>query len=81
MTPTSIPKKEQENVMSSFWMMLKTCESNVDNSDEKNPLEKRWVEQWFQQWNRLSGENHEPIWVTRERDLGLASAAPGTSNP
>lgn len=75
MQTTTIAKKEQENMLSSFWTMLKECESKVDNSATKDPVLKHWVEQWYGQWNRVTGDNKEPVWVTRERSLGLSSAS------
>ena len=68
---TSIPKNEQENVMSSFWTMLRECESKVDNSGRYEPVLRLWVEQWYQQWNRITDDCKEPIWKTREKKLGL----------
>ena len=70
---TSIPKKEQENVLASFWTMLRECESQVDNSKGKEPILRLWVEQWYGQWNRITGDSKEPIWKTREKQLGLAT--------
>lgn len=77
---SSIPKAEQENMLSSFWMMLRECESTVDNGDRKNPLLTLAVEQWYQQWNRVTGDNKEAVWQTREKILGLdvSSDAPAS---
>lgn len=78
---TSIPKKEQENMLSSFWTMLQECESKVDNSDSKEPILRLWVEQWYGQWNRITGDNKEAVWQTREKKLGLGEDTPATSSP
>lgn len=76
MQMTTIPKKEQENVLSSFWTMLKTCEEQVDNSDKPDPILKLWVEQWYGQWNRITGGTNEPVWETRKKNLGISSDTP-----
>lgn len=78
MQTTTIAKKEQENMLSSFWTMLRECESKVDNADSKDPVLKLWVEQWYGQWNRVTGDTKEPVWVTRERNLGLSSTSETT---
>ena len=78
---SSIPKKEQENMLSSFWTMLQECESKVDNSERKDPVLKHWVEQWYGQWNRITGDNKEPVWQRREKQLGLGDDAPASTSP
>ena len=70
---SSIPKSEQENMLSSFWSMLRECESKVDDSPKKDAILKLWVEQWYQQWNRVTGDNKEAVWQTREKNLGLST--------
>lgn len=59
-----IPKKNQHDVMCSFWTMLKECESNAD--DTNDTLGKLWVEGWFKQWNTITGYDHVPIWISRK---------------
>lgn len=54
---TKIPEAEQEGALSSFWTMLQECESNADN--ENNPVLKHWVSQWYEQWNRITGDSIE----------------------
>ena len=76
---TSIPKSEQENMLSSFWTMLRECESKVDNSERKDPILKLWVEQWYQQWNRVTGDNKEAVWQSREKALGLSPVEESSS--
>lgn len=62
---TKIPEDEQENVLANFWTMLQNCESKAD--DENNPVLKHWVTQWYEQWNRITGDSKEPRFVTRQR--------------
>lgn len=61
---TKIPEAEQEGALSSFWTMLQECESNADN--ENNPVLKHWVSQWYEQWNRITGDSKVPRWVSRQ---------------
>lgn len=56
----SISLDEQENLMNSFWSMLKECESKADNDNDV--VLKHWVEQWYQQWNRIQGGDQIPRW-------------------
>ncbi len=67
---TSIPKSEQEHVLSSFWTMMKECESQADN--ENDAVLKHQVAGWHRQWNRITGDSSEPIWERRAKDLGLS---------
>jgi hypothetical protein len=57
----TIPKNEHENVMSSFWIMMRECENRAIN--EGDPVLKHWVAQWAEQWNRITGDNFKPRWV------------------
>ena len=61
----NIPKKEQKDVLSSFWFMLRTCESMADCNDDR--LLKRDVEGFYRQWNRITGANYNPIWIERKK--------------
>lgn len=61
----SIPKNEQSGVMETFWTMLRECECHADNEDDR--VLKHWVEAWYMQWNRVTGLNQQPIWITREQ--------------
>lgn len=54
-----LTREEQEDLMGSFWTMLKELESHTDSNDV---LLKRWVEGWHGQWNRLTGDNTQPRW-------------------
>jgi hypothetical protein len=56
----SISKDEQENILDSFWTMLCECENKaIENNDN---LLKCLVEDWYNQWNRVTGDNKSPIW-------------------
>lgn len=63
----SIPKHEQANMLSSFWTMLQECETVVMNSKDghmwREVVLKHWVEQWYEQWNRVTGDNKKPRWA------------------
>lgn len=63
---THIPAGQQEDVIASFWGMLRTCESAADTR-EASRLDRLAVEQWYEQWNRITGDNKVPAWVTREK--------------
>jgi hypothetical protein len=58
----------QANVISSFWMMLKECESNADCDDDV--LLKHMVEGWYRQWNEMTGDDKQPVWKTRVKQNG-----------
>ena len=60
----TIPKNEQNNVMETFWTMLRECESKADNEDDR--LLKHWVGAWYRQWNRVTSDNKKPVWVIRK---------------
>ncbi len=68
---TSIPKDEQENILSGFWVLLTETEQNADN--ENNPVTKHIVEEYYKLWNRITGQNHEPIWIRRRKDSNAKS--------
>lgn len=58
---TTVPANEQENMISSFWTMLQECErSAAENND---PILRLWVEQWYSQWNRITGDNKVAKWA------------------
>ncbi len=65
MFTAKIPKDEQANVMSSFWSMMTTLESDADNTG--NQLDRHQVEGYFRQWNKLMKDNKEPRWVVRAK--------------
>lgn len=62
---TKIPKNEQEGMLSSFWMMLGDLENHADNS--KNLLDMHTVSEMYKQWNRITGDNKEPVWISRTK--------------
>lgn len=59
-----IPEDQQENVLNSFWVMLQECETKAINSDPEDPVLKNWVEQWYEQYNKLTGGICKPFWRT-----------------
>jgi hypothetical protein len=65
MFEAKIPSDEQTNVMSSFWMMLRECETLADNDDDI--ILKHMVEGWYRQWNLICKDNKEPVWKTRQK--------------
>jgi hypothetical protein len=78
----------QEDVISSFWTMLRECESRAD--DEKDPVLCVWVEGWYRQWNRMTGDDKQPVWLMREASAkhvcglqgfgALGDTCPGCTN-
>jgi len=68
----NIPKSEQKDFLASFWTMLKECDEKAD--DNADPVLRHWVSCWFQQWNKITGQNHAPSWVKR----AIAKNAPDT---
>lgn len=61
----TIAKDEQENFVASFWQMLSECETRADY--ENDPVLKHFVNQWYQQWNRVTNDNKQPIWQLHTR--------------
>ena len=53
----------QRDVMESFWIMLRECESRAN--DEKDPILMLWVEGWYRQWNRVMATDLHPIWTPK----------------
>lgn len=62
---TSIPENEQESALSSFWTMLQECEAKAE--EKQDPVLKRWVEQWYKQWNRVTQDNKSPAWARKSK--------------
>ena len=54
----TIAKEEQANMISSFWSMLRELESHAENN-----LDKHFVEGYYRQWNRVTGDNKKPRWL------------------
>lgn len=59
---TSIPKAEQANILSAYWMMMRELEEQA--YDSKRVLDRLQVEGFYRLWNRVSGENKKPRWMT-----------------
>lgn len=49
-----IPENEQQNVIDSFWLMLKECESKAEQNNDA--VLKHWVNKWREQYNRIIGD-------------------------
>ena len=60
----TIAPSEQADMIASFWQMMRELESQAD-CDNDNVL-KHMVVGYYKQWNRVTGDNKSPIWVTRE---------------
>lgn len=60
MNLTTIPKRMQPDVISSFWSMLGELRTQADNDDDRTL--KVQVEGWYRQWNEMTGDNKEPKW-------------------
>lgn len=61
MNLTKIPADEQESVLSSMWTMLQECEGKA--AENNDPVLRLWVEQWYNQWNRITGDAKAPRWA------------------
>jgi acyl carrier protein len=61
----TIKKSLQPAVISSFWTMLRECETKVENDND--PVLKHWVEQWYNQWNVITGGEQSPSWIKAEK--------------
>jgi len=70
MFTASIPKSEQGNVMSTFWLMMTTLEGHADDG---NALDRHMVESYFSQWNHLMKDNKQPRWIIRKARAGQVS--------
>lgn len=45
--------------------MLRECETKVENDND--PVLKHWVEQWYNQWNVITGGEQSPSWIKAEK--------------
>lgn len=61
MSDYTIPKKSQNDVMCSFWTMLRELDMQASNS--LDPVLMHWVAAWYEQWNELTGDAHKPTWM------------------
>lgn len=46
---------------------MRECESKADN--DSDPVLKVWVEGWYRQWNRMTFDTKQPIWVIRAEQI------------
>ena len=59
----SISWQEQPDFISSFWTMLQECEGLANRENDR--VLKHWVESWYTQWNRVTGDDKKPKWDTQ----------------
>ncbi len=57
MQTTKIKEKDQEGMIGSFWAMLQELENQAENT-----LDKHFVEKYYEQWNRITGDNKVARW-------------------
>lgn len=57
----TIPESEQSGFISTYWVLLRECEALADNSNDA--YLQRQVAGAFEQWNRVTGQDHKPRWV------------------
>lgn len=57
-----IKRSMHKDVISSFWTMLQECESKAASNNDH--LLKLWVEGWYKQWNRMTGDNKSARWAS-----------------
>jgi len=62
---TNIPKDEQEGVLSSFWTMLRELEQVA--MERNDAVLKKWVQDWYTQWSRITKQKIEPMWVSNPK--------------
>lgn len=53
----NIPKEEHDNVMSSFWMMMRELEEKAESQ-----FDRHFVNGYYELWNRVTGEDKKPRW-------------------
>jgi len=56
-----IKRSMHKDVIHSFWLMMTTIETQANN--EKDAVLMHWVECWYKQWNRMTGDNKSPQWT------------------
>lgn len=61
MSEFHIPKSMHDEVMGSFWLMLRELEEQAYSSNSQ--LDKHMVESLYSQWNRVTGVIRQPSWV------------------
>lgn len=52
-----IPASEHKSMLENFWLMLMMLESKGSSA-----LDRQVVEQLYNQWNRITGDNKQPVW-------------------
>lgn len=60
----TIKKSEQGNVIGVYWIMMRELE---ELARDGSALDKHMVESYYSLWNRMTGDDKEPIWVTLAR--------------
>lgn len=61
MSEFNIPKSMHDEVMGSFWFMLRELEEQAYSSGSF--LSKNMVESLYHQWNKVTGSSLKPRWV------------------
>ena len=61
-----IKRSMHADVIASFWLMMQTVETLADNADDVTL--KAQVEGFFKQWNRMTGDDKKPRWVSRKEE-------------
>jgi hypothetical protein len=56
-----IPIDEQQNILDNYWLMLRECETKVENNPSDAVL-KQWVEQWYRLYSRVTGSPVKANW-------------------
>lgn len=62
-----VPKKDQEDALHLFWVLMGSCETDADDNDDSDL--KSLVEAWYKQWNGITFSTNSPTWVTRAEKL------------
>lgn len=63
---SKIKRSMHADVIASFWLMMQTVETLADNADDVTL--KAQVEGFFKQWNRMTGDDKKPRWVSRKEE-------------
>ena len=56
----TIKKSMQKDIIGSFWLMMRTLETQADNDNDN--LQKHIVEGLYRQWNAMTDSEYEPRW-------------------
>jgi len=57
----------QKDIIGSFWSMLRTLESSVDEFGRDQSVLKHEIEAYYRQWNAMTGDNKTPFWIKRDK--------------